>query len=179
MYFTAHVDSDLSFSVAEVSKTFKRVNPGKAVGPDGISSHSLRACTDQIAVVFIDIFNLSLSQFVVPTCIKMSTIVPVTKIVKVAELNDYSPKAPYSIIMKCFERLVRDHITSTLTNSLDPLKCGSEPHPVQLGAGLPDGATPGGEGRQQHLRYADHQHGGPTRVCVQSHPVLYSLFTHD
>jgi hypothetical protein len=60
-------DCGLSFSVAGVSKTFKRVKPRKAASPDGIPSRVIRACADQLAGVFTDIFNLSLSQFVVPT----------------------------------------------------------------------------------------------------------------
>jgi hypothetical protein len=59
-----------------VNKTFKRVNPRKATGPDGIPSRVLRACADQLAGVFTDILNQysSLSQSVVPTCFKMATL---------------------------------------------------------------------------------------------------------
>jgi hypothetical protein len=74
--------------VADVSKTFKRVNPHKAAGPDGIPSRVLRACSDQLAGVFTDIFNLSISQSAVPTCFKMATIVPVSKKANITELND-------------------------------------------------------------------------------------------
>jgi hypothetical protein len=35
-----------SFTAANMSKTFKRVNPRKAAGPDVIPSHVLRACAD-------------------------------------------------------------------------------------------------------------------------------------
>ena len=52
----------------------------------------------------------------------MATIVPVPKNAKVNELNDYRPIALTSVIMKCFERLVKDHITSTLSDTLDPLQ---------------------------------------------------------
>ena len=37
-------------------------------------------------------------------------------------LDDYHPVALTSVIMKCFERLVKDHITSTLPDTLDPLQ---------------------------------------------------------
>jgi hypothetical protein len=47
----------LSFAAGNVSKTFKRVNPHKAAGPEGIPSRVLGACTDQLAGVFPDIFN--------------------------------------------------------------------------------------------------------------------------
>ena len=117
----------LSFTAADVSKTFKRVNPRKAAGPDGIPSRVLRACADQLAGVFRDIFNQSLSQSAVPTCFKRATIVPVPKKAKVTELNDYRPAALTSVIMKCFERLVKDHITSILPDTLDPLQFAYRP----------------------------------------------------
>jgi hypothetical protein len=88
--------------VADVSKTFQDLNPRDAADPDGIPSRILRACADQLAGVFTDIFNLSLSQSTVPTCFKMATIVPVPKNAKVTELNDYRPVAHTSVLMKCF-----------------------------------------------------------------------------
>ena len=103
-----------------MSKTFKRVNPRKAAGPDGIPSRALRACADQLACVFTDIFNQSLYQSAVPTCFKRATIVPVPKKAKVTELNDYRPVALNSVIMKCYERLFKDHNTSTITPYLTP-----------------------------------------------------------
>ena len=83
-------DCGLFFSMADVSKTCKLVNPSKAAGPDGIPSRVLRACADQLVGVFTDIFNLSLCQSAVPTCFKMATIVPVPKKAKVTELTKCS-----------------------------------------------------------------------------------------
>ena len=59
-------------------------------------------------MLFRSIFNQSLSQSVVPTCFKMAAVV--------------------SVIMKCFERLVKDHITSTLPVTLDPLPFAYHPN---------------------------------------------------
>ena len=50
--WSATKDCGFSFSMADVSKPFKRVNPRKAAGPDGIPSQVLRACADQLAGVF-------------------------------------------------------------------------------------------------------------------------------
>jgi hypothetical protein len=58
----------------------------------------------------------------------MFTIVPVPKKAKVTELNDYRPVALTSVNMKCFERLVKDHITSTLPDILDPLQFANRPN---------------------------------------------------
>ena len=65
----------LTLEKADVRWSFKRVNPHKARGPDGIQGWALRVCADQLTEVFTNIFNLSLSQSVVPTPFKASTIV--------------------------------------------------------------------------------------------------------
>ena len=80
-------DCVISLSVADVSKTFKQVNTRKAAGPDGITGRFLKACADQLATVFKDIFNLTLSQSVIPTCFKLTTIVTVPKNSKVTCLT--------------------------------------------------------------------------------------------
>jgi hypothetical protein len=67
---------------------FKQFNIHKAAGPDGLPGRVLRACTDQLASVFTDIFNLFLTESVLPTCFKQTTIVPVPKI---ASVNNYRP----------------------------------------------------------------------------------------
>ncbi|KAI4891474.1 hypothetical protein NFI96_005401 [Prochilodus magdalenae] len=85
-----------SISVSEVVRSFKAVNPRKAPGPDGIHSRRLRAC------------------------FKRTTIVPVPKKLAITCLNDYSPVALTSTAMKCFERLVKTHICSSLPATMNP-----------------------------------------------------------
>jgi hypothetical protein len=91
----------------------------------------LRACADQLENVFTDIFNLSLSESVIPTCFKQKTIVPVPKNTKVTCLNDYRPIALQSVAMKCFERLVMPHINTIIPETLDPLQFVYRPVPAQ------------------------------------------------
>ncbi len=62
--------SPLTLSVADVTRSFKRVNICKAVGPDVLPGRVLKACAFQLPRVFTDIFNLSLSLSVVPSCFK-------------------------------------------------------------------------------------------------------------
>ncbi len=114
--------SALTLSVVDVTRSFKRVNIRKAVGSDGIPGRVLKACAFQLAGVFTDIFNLSLSLSVVPSCFKKSIIVPIPKKNKITCLNDWRPVALTPIFSKCFEKLVRDYICSVLPASLDPLQ---------------------------------------------------------
>ena len=109
-------------SVDDVSKTFKQGNIHKTAGRDELPGRVLKACVDHLASVFTDIFILSLTESVIPTCFKQTTIVPVPKESKVTYLNYYHPVALTSVAMKCFERLVMAHINSILLDTLDPLQ---------------------------------------------------------
>ncbi|KAL0146881.1 hypothetical protein M9458_057820, partial [Cirrhinus mrigala] len=112
----------------DVRKTLTRINPRKAAGLDNIPGHVLRDCAAQLTDVLTDIFNTSLSQAVVPTCLKSTSIIPVPKKSPVSCLNDYRPIALTPIMMKCFERLVMHDIKSSLPNTLDPFQFAYRPN---------------------------------------------------
>ncbi|KAK3548106.1 hypothetical protein QTP70_004720 [Hemibagrus guttatus] len=107
--------------MADMRKTLCRVNPRKAAGPDNFHGRVLRECAEQLPDVFTDIFNISLSSAIVPTCLKTTTIIPVPKKSPVSCLNDYRPVALTPIIIKCFERLVMRQFKDLLPPSLDPM----------------------------------------------------------
>ncbi|KAK1801994.1 hypothetical protein P4O66_022225 [Electrophorus voltai] len=142
----------LIITESDVTRVFKRVNRRKAAGSDGICGRVLKDCADQLAPVFTDIVDLSLTLEegrdqrylrdlretscpgitdivdlsltlgIVPSSFKRSTIGPVSKKPRPSGLNDYRPVALTSVVMKCFEELVRDFITSSLPASMDPLQ---------------------------------------------------------
>ncbi len=69
----------LTLSTSDMCATLRKVNSHKAAGPYGIPGRVLRACAEQLAEVFTNIFNLSLVQSIVPNCLKTATIVLVPK----------------------------------------------------------------------------------------------------
>ncbi len=115
--------SALSISVADVTQSFRWVNIHKAVGPDGIPGRVLRACAFQLAGVFTDIFNLSLSvcgslmlKKKIHHCAHTKEKLKKKK-KKITCLNDWRPVALTPIFSKCFEKL-RDYICAAcLTGS--------------------------------------------------------------
>jgi hypothetical protein len=94
----------------------------------GLPGCVLKACTDQLANVIAGIFNLSLTESVIPTCFKQTTIAPVPKNAKVTCLNDYHPVALMSVAMKCVERLVMAHINTIIPETLDTLQFAYHPN---------------------------------------------------
>ncbi|XP_076862714.1 nuclear respiratory factor 1 isoform X2 [Brachyhypopomus gauderio] len=113
-------DQGLWLSSDTVWRAFSGVNARKAPGPDNIPGRVLKNCAWKLAEVFTDIYNISLSQAVVPTRFKATTIIPIPKKASPSCFNDYRPVALTSIPMKCFERLVMHHIRSSLPPFLDP-----------------------------------------------------------
>ncbi|KAK3552753.1 hypothetical protein QTP86_022162, partial [Hemibagrus guttatus] len=95
-------DQVLCLSTADVRRTLCRVNSRKSAGPDNIPGRVLRECAEQLADVFTDFFNISLTSAVVPTCLRTTTIVPVPKKSTVSCLNDYRLVALTPIAMKCY-----------------------------------------------------------------------------
>ena len=124
MAATSHptVHSSFTFTLVEhdVRRTLRAINPRKAAGPDGVTGRVLKDCADQLSGIFTRIFNQSLAQATVPLCFKSSTIVPLPKKRNISSLNDYRPVALTPVVMKCFEKLVRGHITSLLPHGFDP-----------------------------------------------------------
>ena len=92
----------------------------KAPGPDGVSPRLLKNCAPQLASVFTNIFNDSLSLRKVPAIFKKATIIPVPKKTSVSCLNDYRPVALTAVPMKTFERIVLKFIKSLLPPAFDP-----------------------------------------------------------
>ncbi len=121
-------DHLITVSEDEVWRELKRVNIRKAAGPDGITGRVLRSCADQLAGLFTSIFNESLATSVVPTSFKKYIIIPVHKNNKPSCLNVYCPVALTSIVMKVFERLVKNHICSSVPDTLDPLQFANRPN---------------------------------------------------
>ncbi|KAI2646751.1 Protein adenylyltransferase SelO [Labeo rohita] len=141
----------LCLSPADVRKTLSRVNPRN---PDNIPGHVLRDCAAQLTDVLTDIFNTSLSQAVVSTCLKSTSIIPVPC------LNDYRLQFAYSP-----NRSMDDAISSTLHLALTHLE-------------NKDSYTSVSPCWPQHLKHYHTEHRCPTGLCRLC-PLLFTLLTHD
>ena len=57
---------NISITINGVSKQLSKLNPGKAAGPDNLSSRILKELHHEIAPMLTDIFNTSLCEGKVP-----------------------------------------------------------------------------------------------------------------
>ena len=106
----------------EVRKLLKQQSSRKAAGPDNVSTLTLKYCANELATVFTDLFNASLSLHTVPVCFKAASIIPVPKKPKATALNAVRPVASTSVLMKVFERLVLRYLKSVTNYSMNSLQ---------------------------------------------------------
>ncbi len=112
----------ISFFVADVIRSFKRVNIRKDCGygwhprPCAQKMRIPNSWVLQTSSTFPSFFLWFLHAS------KKSTIVPIPKKNKIPCMNDSRPVALTPIFSKCFEKLIRDYICSVLPASLDPLQ---------------------------------------------------------
>lgn len=125
--------NNITITQDNVTSLLKRVNVQKAAGPDYICGRTLRHCADQLGGVFSRLFQMSVDCGHIPVLWKTSTIVPVPKFNKAKELNDYRPIALTSLVMKSFEKILKNEIVSRTSGKLDPLQFA-----YQTGKGVDD-----------------------------------------
>ncbi len=121
-------DQALCLSPADVRKTLSRINPRKAAGPDNIPGRVLKDCAEQLTDVLTDIFNTSLSQAVIPTCLKSTTIIPVPKKSPVSCLNEYRPIALIINHNEVLWEASHAQHQNQPPNTLDPLQFAYRPN---------------------------------------------------
>ena len=122
------VPPPLSVTATGVRLELGRLCPGKAAGPDGVCPRLLKDCAAQLCEPLQRIFNPSLQLGQVPALWKTSCIVPVPKLKRPAELNDYRPVALTSHIMKTLERLLLHLLRLEVKDTLDPLQFAYKEH---------------------------------------------------
>lgn len=116
-----NVDKDM------VLKLFRGVRERTSPGPDGIGGRIIKNCAVQLADIFCFIFNKSLCLHKVPRIWKESIIVPVPKNNVPKSLNEFRPIALTSLIMKSFERIVKDALMTMVQANLDPFQFAYRP----------------------------------------------------
>jgi len=103
-----------------MKKQLERRNQNKAAGPDCISPRFLKTCAEQLCGSLQYLFNLSLSQEIVPVLWKVSCLAPVPKKYSASALTDDRPDALTSHIMKVLQRLLLAHLSRLMNTFQDP-----------------------------------------------------------
>lgn len=92
----------------------------------------MRYCAEQVSEVFSKLFRMCAEHNQIPMILTTSTIVPIAKSRNAKELSDFRQVALTSLVMKTFEKVIKDKIVSLIDGKLDPLQFAGTIRPVRV-----------------------------------------------
>ena len=101
---------DIDFCPLKISYLLSKINSNKANGPDKIHGKILKFCSKSIAYPLAVLFRLSYNVGNVPSEWKLANVVPIHKKGAKENIENYRPISLTSLVMKTFERLLKDKI---------------------------------------------------------------------
>jgi hypothetical protein len=110
---------DLHINEYDVFRLLSRLRRKKAPGSDGISPRLLREGAFWLSAPLATIFNKSIQDLSFPSYFKIAKVCPVPKKNR-PEISDFRPISLLPIIAKLFERLVLNHMKTSLIGMYGP-----------------------------------------------------------
>ena len=122
--FSNDAHFDIDFSPCNVSLMLLRINSNKASGPDGIHGKILKKCASSLTHPLSILFKLSYNTGSLPKEWKLAHVVPIHKKGSKENVENYRPISLTSLVMKSFERIVKDKLISQTSHLLDDRQHG-------------------------------------------------------
>ena len=119
--------NDFVIDHARVRKLLLKINTNKAQGPDKIHGKILKECALGLAYPISILFNASFKSSEIPNEWKSANVVPIHKKNCKNNVENYRPISLTCIIMKIFERIIRDELYSKCSHLIDPRQHGFLP----------------------------------------------------
>ena len=105
-----NIMTELDITEEMVLKVLLKINPSKSGGPDGLQSRLLSEIAVDIVVPITQIFKDSLASMKLPEDWKHARVSALFKKGKKNLANNYRPVSLTSILCKCMEHIIRNHI---------------------------------------------------------------------
>ena len=125
IYFS--VDCDISFDAHTVETHLTNLNVNKAPGPDNFHAKILKNCAKGLSYPLSTLFSMSYSTGIIPKNWKLAHVVPVYKKGSKNNVENYRPISLTSIIMKTFEKIIRDDLMNRCADKILDLQHGFLP----------------------------------------------------
>ena len=98
----------------EVEGLCRSLEPGKAVGWDGVSPRVIREVAREISGPLSRLFNCCIRGGLYPGCFKVARVVPVFKGEDPTEFANYRPVSVLPVLSQIFERVLRSRLVAFL-----------------------------------------------------------------
>jgi hypothetical protein len=104
-------------TLEHVHKTIKNFKPKNSSDAQGVSTKMIKFIGNEISVPLAHIFNLSLSNGVFPSKLKLCRVVPIFKAGNNMECDNYRPISLLSSVSKILEKIVAEKLVHHLTSN--------------------------------------------------------------
>ena len=118
------IDFDMTFNPETIQVLLKNINSNKSCGPDGIHGKILKNCANSLALPLSLLYELSYNSGIIPTEWKLAHVVPIHKKGSKENVENYRPISLTSLIMKTFERLIKQELLAKAAHLLDDRQHG-------------------------------------------------------
>lgn len=115
---------NIEFYPERIKDLLAAVNTNKACGPDNIHGMILKNCAASLSRPLSLIFSLSYNCGSLPNEWKIANVVPIHKKGSKADIENYRPISLTSLVMKIFERVLKDELLTRTEHLLDPRQHG-------------------------------------------------------
>ena len=120
-------ENDIEFTPSRIRKILKDINVHKACGPDGIHGKVLKNCRLGLAYPLSLLFKTSYNIGQIPYDWKMANVVPLHKKGPKESVENYRPISLTSLVMKVFEKIIRDELLKKCEHKLNNNQHGFMP----------------------------------------------------
>ena len=121
-------DFSVAFELSSIESYLKLLNVNKAPGPDKFHGMLLKNCASSLAYPLSILFNKSYSTGVIPADWKLAHVVPVHKKGSKNNVENYRPISLTSIIMKTYEKIIRDELMRLCSDKIVDFQHGFLPN---------------------------------------------------
>ena len=115
---------DINISPERVCDLLLNLNPNKAQGPDGIHGRILKNCARSLGLPLSLLYHKSYCTGDIPADWKLANVVPIHKKGSKVEVSNYRPISLTSLIMKTFERIIRQELLNRCGHLIDQRQHG-------------------------------------------------------
>ena len=122
--YTNDENFEISFCHIKIRKLLSKINSNKACGPDAIHGRILKNCAVSLAYPLSLLFKLSYNTGSVPREWKLAHVVPIHKKGSKENIENYRPISLTSLVMKTFERILKEEILVHTSHLLDTRQHG-------------------------------------------------------
>ena len=110
---------DIDFSHQRIRKLLLKINENKACGPDEIHGKILKNCAVSLAYPLSILFKNSYNTGSIPQEWKTANVIPVHKKGSKDDVENYRPISLTCLIMKTFERILKEELLAKTNHLLD------------------------------------------------------------